>query len=848
MSFEIGINTVIMLVGPSQSGKSTWAKHFYNKVLEKDPELRTTIISSDEIRRDLLCQNYDRYDPKMMEASEAAFELLFARLKSAIKFPINNEFVIIDTTGLDPDFRRSVSEIAKENGYRTAIVMFDYTTSDYFMGLNSREKMIVGKHVDTFKKRTLPGIKRKHFDYSLTVKSKDKKNFIDLQVNFIDYELWRKCNLSERNYNSQKPVAIIGDIHEHVYALDLLIKRLPENTQIIFVGDIVDKGNQTKEVIEYVEKLIDNGALIVVGNHEAFVARRLRGEIESIANENELFPSLKVFKEDAQLAARFLKMYDQMLPFACVKTHGKTIYVTHAPCYNKSLGKLDEKSRKFQRNFYFATRDSDSMIKELSFIQEQAKGSHPYHVFGHVPHAMKSLEIKNKIWLDTGAVYGGKLSAFIVFPDGANKIISQQAPQLTDGKLLFSHREKSKVEVAENGTVKQTIEIVEQIIPAKIALYNDDVKLEVSSKLSSKREVIDNNCFTELALKYKMSIEDKYWLTMFNESGAKFISGTMSPSRSTKIALEPVNSALEYYRSKNIEKIIIQPKYMGSRLQVYLHRDKSKDFAVTRSGTKSGHKKELQIIFDHWHAILDKKDFWKDSLILDGELLPWSAIGKDLIEKEFLQYGKSIEKELSLLETDVTYSQYQDEIKLNVESHTKEVKIFMEQLELYGKEDAVTYKPFTILSVDGKNWVNENQANIFTQLLPTEPYMIINLKDENAVENAEVFFQSLTESFENQGLGHEGIVIKPIIYKEGVAPYMKVRNEKYLHLIYGYDYKFNYEKMVANKKINKKLEMSIKEYEIGMKMLDSKSKYELLDLACQMKYQINAEVSLDPRL
>lgn len=839
MSLEIGINTVIILVGPSQSGKSTWSKQFQRKVKDKDPELRTTILSSDEIRRELLGEDYHRYDTKMLEASEAAFELLFAKLKAAIRYPINNEFVIVDTTGLDPDFRRKVTDTAKENGYRTCIVMFDYSTSDYFSGLSSQEKAIVSKHVDTFKKRTLPGIKRKHYDYSFTIKAKNEKFFDKMEIDIVDYPIWRKSNLTEFNFDKNRPLAIIGDIHEHIVALDMLLQRVPENAQLIFVGDLVDKGGNTKEIIEMIEPLVAKGAIMVVGNHEAFVARRLRGEIDAINNEDELFPSLKVFKKDKALAERFLKLYDLMLPFACVRTHGKTIYITHAPCYNKSLGKLDERNRKFQRNFYFASRDNDSMMEELQFIIDEAKNTHPYHVFGHVAHKLKDVEFKNKIWLDTGAVYGGKLSAFVVYPNGVTKVVSQSVPPLTEGNLLYFSKKKSekplegleqaKERLANRGTTAT---------PDKIALFENEVEISGDNNKESNKDLIDS-----LSEKYKLTPEDKYWLHSFSESGAKFISGTMSPSRSTKTVLEPINSALQYFKSKGVDKIIIEPKFMGSRLQVYLHRDKTKDFAITRSGIKSSHQKELEIVFQQLHEQWDNKE-WKEQIIFDGELLPWSAIGQELIEKEFLQYGTSIEKELNLLAQDEVAKEFQDILGLCIEDHNNEIAIFLEQLKLYGSKEPISYRPFSILSMDSKNYQYENQL-MFTQLLPEEQYLVVNLNDNNAIENAENFFNNLTN---NADFSHEGVVIKPLIYKEGVAPYMKVRNEKYLHLIYGYDYQFNYQKMVDNKSINRKLELSMKEYELGMKMLEAQTKEELLDLACKMKCNISNEKELDSRL
>lgn len=125
---------------------------------------------------------------------------------------------------------------------------------------------------------------------------------------------------------------------------------------------------------------------------------------------------------------------------------------------------------------------------------------------------------------------------------------------------------------------------------------------------------------------------------------------------------------------------------------------------------------------------------------------------------------------------------------------------------------------------------------------------MIDLTNENALLMAQEFFNYLTEQANEQSFPHEGVVVKPLVYMEGVAPYMKVRNENYLHLVYGYDYLKKYQEKVSNKKINKKLDLSIKEYELGIKMLKSINRFEKLDLACQMKFEMNQEQDLDSRL
>jgi hypothetical protein len=120
------------------------------------------------------------------------------------------------------------------------------------------------------------------------------------------------------------------------------------------------------------------------------------------------------------------------------------------------------------------------------------------------------------------------------------------------------------------------------------------------------------------------------------------------------------------------------------------------------------------------------------------------------------------------------------------------VNVFLDQAKWFGKKDTVTYKPFSILKVDEELWIEKNQEDIFKSINDSE-YLVCNSIRDN-YEKVNDFFNKLTKS-----LGHEGVVIKPLYWKKGVAPYIKVRNEDYLHLIYGYDYLLNYEEKVKKK-------------------------------------------------
>lgn len=814
--FEVGMHTVVILVGPSQSGKSTWASIVQEKIKAIDPALRCPVISSDEIRRELLGVEYHRYDPRMTAASAQAFDMLKAKLSAYISYPVNNEVVIVDTTGMDAQFRADISKMARDQAYRVAVVLFDYPTSDYFKGVEpGRDREIVGKHAENFKKRVLQTVNRKHFDYNFSVKEKSDKFFKNLDVSIADYKLWKECHI-----DSSKDVVFIGDIHEHVDGLIEMRNRLPENTQVVFLGDYLDKGHRTAEIIPVVEDMVAAGAKVVMANHEAYVGRRLKGEIKKNDGEEELFTSLQVLKEDKELAARFLAIFDKSIPFAFYSNENVSAYATHAPCQNKFLGKMSDAGKKAQRNFYFKSREVSEMSQELAFVGEEAKKSHPLHVFGHVAHQFKHLEDKNKVWLDTGAVYGNKLSALVIKSSGDRRFIHVPTVQLHDGEFF---RFVKKEESPSNEVV------ADEATPEKKSP-------ESSPKAKTKVE--------QLAQKYNLAEKDVFWLNDFIKSGASFIAGTMSPSKSTETELEPIVQALNYYKSKGVDKVVIQPKFMGSRVQFYLHADSNQDFLITRSGHKSRLTEDTKNLLSYWSQKTKALYGWTDQIILDGELMPWSSIGQELINRDFIPYGLSYLKENELLSQDKVFAKFPKFANRNSSWHVDHSKIFLEQVALYGKKAESYYRPFNVLKMDNAVYPFTS-AEVFERLNENAQFIVVDWNEDGAYEKAQEFFAKLTNSEQ----AFEGVVVKPLEDRNlnDCAPYMKVRNENYLHIIYGYDYQLNYEKMCSQKRIGKKLMLSVKEYGLGKKML-SASKEELAEVACQMLFELKQEESIDTRL
>ncbi|MEA3373157.1 MAG: metallophosphoesterase [Campylobacterota bacterium] len=58
---------------------------------------------------------------------------------------------------------------------------------------------------------------------------------------------------------------VIGDVHGYYKTLLALVDKLPQDSKLIFVGDLIDRGSQSAEVVKYIR---ENRHLCVMGNHE----------------------------------------------------------------------------------------------------------------------------------------------------------------------------------------------------------------------------------------------------------------------------------------------------------------------------------------------------------------------------------------------------------------------------------------------------------------------------------------------------------------------------------------------------------------------------------------------------
>lgn len=853
---NVPLKSIIMMIGPSGCGKSTFIKNqLVPKLLAQVPNANIQVLSSDAYRQEILGKSLDKHDPLMSYASDGAFKMMMTKLDAVTTFPVVADFVILDATFLSEKSREQFIDKAKACHYLLVGFCFDFSNrDDYFEGVSPASSHIVNAHLKRFKTETLAEIHRKDFAYFHKVKSKNH----ELSITPDDsYGL---------GVNAQVPkfsqYFIVGDIHGCLsefknllttagFTIEDDIIKGHDDTFIILVGDLVDRGNEINELMAFLT-LNKSRFKTVIGNHDHALQRFIKNNVNDKATNER---SAKHFDAFAQMTDASKAQFTEIMNSSSYALLHDHFVVTHAPCANVNIGKYDYSSIRNQNNCAYGWRnevDSDeafveSIKKSIHWIFDESKKYDPFHFFGHIA-CKEATVFGNKVFMDTGCVYGNRLSG--VFFNVHTK------------RLTFKWVQSPYINTKGGDIV--------------------DFSLVRKSKQSFEN----------------LDFEDKMDVVRHARNKVNFISGTMSPGGANleHRTLEDMREAFEYFKSKKIDKLMVQKKYMGSRANMYLFpKDIDKSYMTSRNGfviRKIDLKPTYQKMLD-----LLPKDLIKDDthlVIIDGELMPWSAMGRGLIDSHFATVGIGAASESDLLaETgfeaaladmnalfenslfkDLKNQFKKDELIktmgegryrlmssfdgfkwIPLEMQSEHIKIYNKQLDLYGTEGELEFKGFAILKqvMDNgseRTWFEEKQDTVFTTVSKDEFLVVENTDEGLAI--AKTWFEARVAE------GIEGVVLKPYehAYNHGVAPYMKVRNPNYLTIIYGYDYLIEpkFTRMLEKKQVANKIKTSIKEYEIGKKMLEipysaiSESNVAYLDLVAQMVVEEKHEKNLDPRL
>lgn len=215
---------------------------------------------------------------------------------------------------------------------------------------------------------------------------------------------------------------IIGDIHGCYDELKALISKLgykwegsvpvhPDKRKLVFLGDLTDRGPESIKVIELVSQLVGrNLAYYTPGNHCNKLYRYFKGNnvqiihgLETTVREYEtLHPNRK-----REIKERFIELYERA-PLYLVLDHRKLV-VAHAGIRERDIGRYDKRVKSF---VLYGDVTGEKHADGTPVRRDWARHyrGKAIVVYGHTPVERVRI-VHNTYNIDTGAVFGGKLTA-----------------------------------------------------------------------------------------------------------------------------------------------------------------------------------------------------------------------------------------------------------------------------------------------------------------------------------------------------------------------------------------------------------------------------------------------------
>ena len=193
---------------------------------------------------------------------------------------------------------------------------------------------------------------------------------------------------------------VIGDVHGCYQPLRHLLDTLPPNDHLVFCGDVINRGEAIPATMDLVWDLIQAGrATWLRGNHEQDLIDAMENHTLALSQE-----SLSVHATYAQLGDSIARQWLPRLQRLPLVYRGDGWCATHAG--------------------FNAAGQPDLSIRDPFW--ESYDGRYGLVVVGHTPRPQVQ-RLGSIVLIDTGAVYGGFLSAYcpetdaIVQVEGAAK-------------------------------------------------------------------------------------------------------------------------------------------------------------------------------------------------------------------------------------------------------------------------------------------------------------------------------------------------------------------------------------------------------------------------------------------
>jgi protein phosphatase len=853
--------SLIVLIGISGSGKSTFGRAHFRP---------TEVISSD------FCRGLVADDENDQDATPDAFELLHYIAGKRLKA---GRLTVVDATNVQPEARGLLVALAREHDVLPVAIVLDVPESVCAARNATRPDRDFGPHV----------VRRQHDQLRRGLKGLKREGFRAVHVLRGEAEIGDVTITRTKLYSDLRdetgPFDVIGDVHGCRAELESLLADLGyhvtrdadghatgahyDGRRAIFVGDLVDRGPDTPGVLRLVMGMVAAGhAFCVAGNHEAKLLRALRGRDVQITHG--LAESLaQLGAETPEFRADVEQFLDGLISHYVLD--GGSLVVSHAGITERLQGRASRRVREFCL-YGETTGETDECGLPVRYPWAQDYRGKAMVLYGHTP-VSKPEWINNTLCLDTGCVFGGELTA-LRYPE--RELVSIPAAEVYyQPARPFPVNQAAESDEATESTRGST----------RAGRREPDV-LDISDVTGSR--VIDTayqrrigvraeNAAAALEVMSRFAIDPR-WLV--------YLPPTMSPvaTAAHPDMLEHPDQAFAGFRAEGVDQVVCQEKHMGSRGVVLVCRtpEAARDrFGVlgehlgaawTRTGRSFFPDDLTEALLKRLRAAIDAAGLF-DALgspwiLLDTEILPWSAKAGQLLRDQYAAVGAAARTALpaavTALEQAAAAGLDVADLLERTSARAANANAFTAAYRRYCWPTeglaGLRVAPFQVLAAEGTTFHQRPHAwhlEIADQLAATDEAFVAptqriyaDTTDPGSIARATEWWSDLTAA------GGEGMVIKPAAnmtrgFKGLVQPGLKVRGREYLRIIYGPDYTeaANLDRL-RQRGLGHKRSLALREYALGLEALDRLARGEPLWRVHQCVFGVLALESepVDPRL
>jgi protein phosphatase len=835
---------LVVLIGVSGSGKTNFAiKHF--------GPFET--LSSD------FCRGLVSDDENNQASTNEAFEVLHFITAKRLQ---NMKLTVIDATNVQPESRKKLINLAREYHALPVAIVLDVPERLAFERNKARPDRDFGIHV----------IKRQHGDLKRSLKNLQREGFRRVYHLRSEEEIAAAEIVREPLWNNRKgehgPFDIIGDVHGCYDELALLLSELgyqiegetvtpPDGRKAIFLGDLVDRGPKIPHVLKLVMSMVTAGtALCIPGNHDVKLKRALDGK--NVQRTHGLTQSLEQLEAETPEFREQVRQFIDDLVSHYVLDDGKLV-VAHAGMREDMAGRASGKVREFAL-YGETTGETDEFGLPIRHNWAAEYRGKAIVVYGHTP-VPEPEWLNRTINIDTGSVFGGALTA-LRYPE--NELVSVDALEMYAEPVRPFLPEEKQAEALSAQQQDDDLLDIRDVIGKRI----------INTRLRPNITIREENATAALEVMSRFAINPK-WLI--------YLPPTMSPSETSQLEgyLEHPAEAFDYYRRSGVPQVICEEKHMGSRAIAVVCKDEDTARArfgvidegigivYTRTGRRFFNDLDLETRFlEYVRDAITDAGLWQELdtswMLLDCELMPWSAKAQQLLQDQYAAVGSAANAALgdtiALMQMTANNGKEIGPLLEKYQTRQTQLAQYIDAYRAYcwpvESLNDLKLAPFHLLATESAVHVDKPHSwhmDMLSRLsggdlLMVTDYHVVDLTDADSQAEAVTWWEAMTNH------GGEGMVVKPLDFivrgRRGLLqPAIKVRGREYLRIIYGPEYT-DYLDELRKRGLNRKRSLALREFALGIEALERFARREPLRRVHECVFGILALESepVDPRL